>query len=159
MGKELAVGDRAPEFSLPGDNGTQAALADFRGQAMVLYFYPKADTPGCTREAQAFSALQKDFRKAGAAVLGVSADPVKALDKFKRKYDLGLPLASDPTHAMLERYGVWGEKTLYGRKYMGIERATFLIGRDGRITNIWRKVKVDGHAEEVLEAARALTRA
>jgi peroxiredoxin Q/BCP len=156
MGKELAVGDPAPDFSLSGDSGAQVALADFRGQALALYFYPKADTPGCTREAQAFSALQKDFHKAGAAVVGVSADPVEALDKFKRKYDLGLPLGSDPSHAMLERYGVWGEKTLYGRKYMGIERATFLIGPDGRIANIWRKVKVDGHAEAVLASARAL---
>jgi peroxiredoxin Q/BCP len=159
MGAELVVGDLAPDFSLPGAGGTQMALADFRGQALVLYFYPKADTPGCTREAQAFSSVQKDFHKAGAAVLGVSADPVKALDKFKKKYDLGLPLASDPSHAMLERYGVWGEKSLYGRKYMGIERATFLIGRDGRIADIWRKVRVDGHAGEVLAATRALSRA
>jgi peroxiredoxin Q/BCP len=153
---ELAVGVPAPQFSLPRDGGATVSLDEFRSRKLVLYFYPRADTPGCTREAQAFSALQAAFTAAGAAVLGVSADPVKAQDAFKRKYDLKIPLASDETQKMLSAYGVWGEKSMYGRKFMGIERATFLIGSDGRIARIWRKVKVDGHAEDVLAAAKAL---
>jgi peroxiredoxin Q/BCP len=158
MPAELMVGDAAPNFSLRRDGSGQVTLADFKGRTLVLYFYPKADTPGCTREAQAFSALQKEFNEAGAAILGVSGDPVQALDKFRQKYELAIPLASDENHAMLEHYGVWGEKSLYGRKYMGTERATFLIAADGRIARIWRKVKVEGHVEEVLAAARALPR-
>jgi peroxiredoxin Q/BCP len=132
------------------------ALDDFAGRALVLYFYPKADTPGCTREAQAFSALRPAFEKAGAAVLGASADPVRAQEKFKKKYGLSIALASDEALKMLADYGVWVEKSMYGRKFMGVERATFLIGPDGQLAHIWRNVKVDGHAEEVLAAVRGL---
>jgi peroxiredoxin Q/BCP len=151
-----AVGAKAPDFSLPGDDGGKVSLKGFRGRKLVLYFYPKADTPGCTREAIAFSGLKAKFAKAETAILGVSADPVKAQDAFKRKHGLGIALASDETHKMLADYGVWGEKSMYGRTFMGITRATFLIGADGRIARVWPKVKVDGHAEEVLAAARAL---
>ena len=152
----LSTGARAPAFTLPRDGGGAVSLADFKGRKLVLYFYPKANTPGCTRESIAFSALSADFAKAGAAVLGVSADPVKAQDAFKAKHDLTIPLASDEKHGMLEAYGVWGEKSMYGRTFMGVARMTFLIDRDGRIARVWPKVKVDGHAEEVLAAAKAL---
>jgi peroxiredoxin Q/BCP len=150
------VGAAAPAFRLPRDGGGSAALADFKGKKLVLYFYPRADTPGCTREAQAFSRLAAAFAAADTAVLGVSADPVAAQDAFKRKYRLAIPLASDETHKMLEAYGVWGKKSMYGKAFMGINRTTFLIGPDGRVVRIWPKVKVDGHAEEVLAAAKAL---
>ena len=156
MSEPLTSGSKAPAFSLPRDGGADISLSDFAGQKLVIYFYPKADTPGCTREAQAFSRLRAAFQRAGTAVLGVSADPVKAQDKFKAKYDLTIPLASDETHKMLEAYGVWGEKSMYGRKFMGITRVTYLIDKAGRIAQVWPKVSVDGHAEEVLEAAKAL---
>ena len=156
MPTNLAAGSKAPAFSLPRDGGGSVSLADFKGQNLVVYFYPRADTPDCTIESKAFSSLSKAFAKAGTAVLGVSADPVKAQDAFKVKHDLAIPLASDETHKMLTAYGVWGEKSMYGRKFMGITRATFLIGPDGRIARIWPKVKVEGHAEEVLAAAKAL---
>jgi len=156
MAAKLAPGTKAPAFRLPRDGGETVALADFKGQNLVLYFYPRADTPGCTVESKAFSSLAKAFGKAGTAILGVSADPVKAQDAFKAKYGLAVPLASDETHQMLTDYGVWGEKSMYGRKFMGITRTTFLIDRDGRIARIWPKVKVDGHAEEVLAAAKEL---
>jgi peroxiredoxin Q/BCP len=149
-------GTKAPAFKLDRDGGGTVSLADFAGQNLVLYFYPKADTPGCTVESKAFSGLSKAFAKANTAVLGVSADSVKAQDKFKAKHDLTIPLASDETHKMLTAYGVWGEKSMYGRTFMGITRATFLIDKDGRIARIWPKVKVEGHAEEVLAAAKAL---
>jgi len=152
----LAPGSKAPAFSLPRDGGGKVSLADFNGQKLVLYFYPRADTPGCTVESKAFSGLSKAFAKTGTAVLGASADPVKAQDAFKAKHGLAIPLASDETHRMLEAYGVWGEKSMYGKKFMGIIRTTFLIGPDGRIARIWPKVKVEGHAEEVLSAAKAL---
>jgi peroxiredoxin Q/BCP len=151
-----APGSKAPAFSLPRDGGGKIALADFKGQNLVLYFYPRADTPGCTIESKAFSSLSKAFAKVGTAVLGVSADPVKAQDAFKAKHGLAVPLASDETHRMLEAYGVWGEKSMYGKKFMGITRTTLLIDRDGRIARIWPKVKVEGHAEEVLAAAKEL---
>jgi thioredoxin-dependent peroxiredoxin len=151
----LVPGAKAPDFTLPCDGGTSVSLNQFRGRKLVLYFYPRADTPGCTREAQAFSALAKEFAAAGASILGVSADPVAAQDKFKAKYDLTIPLASDETHRMLEVYGVWGEKSMYGKTFMGVSRATFLIDADGRIAQAWPKVKVEGHAEEVLEAAKS----
>ncbi len=151
-----AEGDAAPPFALTADGGGQLSLDDFRGRTLVLYFYPKADTSGCTREAQDFSALKKAFADAGAAVIGVSADPVRALDKFKAKYELDLALASDESHKTLEDYGVWAEKSMYGRSYMGIERTTFLIDGAGRIARVWRKVKVPGHAEEVLSAVKAM---
>jgi len=156
MGHELVAGSKAPAFSLQRDGGTTVSLKDFKGRNLVLYFYPKADTPGCTKEAIAFSALRAAFAKAGAEILGVSADPVKAQDKFKSKHKLKIALASDEAKQMLEAYGAWGEKSMYGRKYMGVIRKTFLIDGDGRIVRIWPKVSVPGHAEEVLEAAKSL---
>lgn len=151
-----AIGTKAPAFTLPRDGGGTVSLADFRGRKLVVYFYPRADTSGCTKEAIAFSGLRDAFAKAGTDILGVSADPVKAQDKFKAKYDLTIPLASDETKEMLEAYGVWTKKSMYGRFFMGVVRATFLIGSDGRIARVWPKVKVPGHAEEVLAAAKAL---
>jgi peroxiredoxin Q/BCP len=156
MGIELEVGDKAPAFTLPGDGGGDVALANFKGRKLVLYFYPRADTPGCTREAIDFSRLRADFKKAKTDILGVSADPVKAQDAFKKKHKLTIGLLSDETHKMLDAYGVWGKKSMYGKSFMGILRVTFLIDADGRIAHIWPKVKVDGHADEVLEAAKAL---
>jgi peroxiredoxin Q/BCP len=156
MSAKIAVGRKAPDFTLPRDGGGEVSLADFKGQKLVLYFYPKADTEGCTIEAKDFSRLAQAFARAKTAVLGVSADPVKKQDRFKTKHDLTIPLASDETHEMLEAYGVWAEKSMYGRTYMGILRNTYLIGPDGKIAQIWEKVKVKGHAEEVLAAAKAL---
>jgi peroxiredoxin Q/BCP len=151
----LSEGDLVPDVALAGMDGAPVSPADFRGHKLVLYFYPKDDTSGCTREAEAFSALAGDFEKCGAWVLGVSKDGPESHAKFAGKYGLKVKLASDPG-GVCEAFGVWGEKNLYGRKYMGIERATFLIDRDGTLARIWRKVKVPGHAEEVLAAARAL---
>jgi peroxiredoxin Q/BCP len=151
-----AVGEKAPDFHLPRDGGGTVALADFKGRKLVLYFYPKADTPGCTKEAIAFNRLKRAFAAAATDVVGVSADPVRAQDKFRDKYSLTFPLASDETHAMLTAYGTWAEKSMYGRKFMGVLRTTFLIDRTGRIAQVWRGVKVDGHAEAVLAAAKAL---
>jgi peroxiredoxin Q/BCP len=156
MSTSLTPGAKAPAFSLLRDGGGRVSLADFKGQKLVLYFYPRADTPGCTIESKAFSELSKAFAKADTAVLGVSADSVKAQDAFKAKYGLAIPLASDETHKMLDAYGVWGEKSMYGKTFMGITRTTFLIGTDGRIAHVWPKVKVEGHAEEVLAATKAL---
>jgi thioredoxin-dependent peroxiredoxin len=156
MATELTEGAKAPVFDLPRDGGGRVSLADFRGKKLVIYFYPKADTPGCTRESIDFSRLRAEFDKAGTAVLGVSADPVTAQDKFKKKHALKLALLSDETHEMLEAYGAWGEKSMYGRTFMGVIRSTFLIGPDARIVRIWPHLKVDGHAAEVLVAARAL---
>ena len=156
MGTPLAVGDKAPNFKLPRDDRDTVSLADFKGRKLVLYFYPRADTPGCTKEAIDFSKLRATFTKAGADVVGVSADPVKAQDAFKKKHKLSIALLSDETHAMLEAYGVWGKKSMYGKTFMGINRITYLIGPDGRVAQVWPKVKVDGHAAEVLAAAKAL---
>src|SRR5205085_4175471 len=156
MGKTLSVGTAAPDFVLPRDGGGRVSLKELSGQKIVLYFYPKADTPGCTKEAIAFNALRKAFEAADTVILGVSADPVKAQDKFRDKYSLAFPLASDETHAMLEAYGVWGEKSMYGKSFMGIERVTYLIDRQGKIAKVWPKVKVEAHAEEVLESAKSL---
>jgi thioredoxin-dependent peroxiredoxin len=153
---ELNVGDAAPDFDLPTDGGGRAKLADFAGKPLVLYFYPKDDTSGCTSEAKAFSEMRAQFEAAGAAVLGVSKDSPLSHDKFKAKYELTIPLASDESGEMLERFGVWVEKSMYGRKYMGIDRATFLIGADGSVLQTWRKVKVPGHVDTVLKAVRAL---
>jgi peroxiredoxin Q/BCP len=153
----LMEGDAAPAFLLPVDGGGEKSLADFAGRKLVLYFYPKDDTSGCTKEAIAFNGLRQDFAAAGAAILGVSADSVASHDKFKAKYDLAFPLASDEKKGMLEAYGVWVEKSMYGRAYMGIERTTMLIDAQGKIARIWSKVKVPGHAEEVLAAAQKLT--
>jgi peroxiredoxin Q/BCP len=156
MSAKIAIGRKAPDFTLPRDGGGEVSLADFKGKKLVLYFYPKADTEGCTIEAKDFSRLEPAFARAKTAVLGVSADPVKKQDRFKTKHDLTIPLASDETHEMLDAYGVWAEKSMYGRTYMGILRNTYLIGPDGKIAQIWEKVKVKGHAEEVLAAAKAL---
>ena len=153
---ELDVGAKAPAFRLLKDDGTAVALKDFKNRNLVLYFYPKADTPGCTQEAIAFSALRAAFAKAGTDILGVSADPVAAQAKFKTKHKLSIALGSDESKAMLEAYGAWAEKSLYGRKYMGVVRKTLLIDGKGRIAKVWPKVKVAGHADEVLEAARGL---
>ena len=153
---ELAPGAKAPNFNLPRDGGTSVSLADFAGQNLVLYFYPRADTPGCTKEAIDFSRLRSAFAKANTQILGVSADPVPAQDKFKAKHKLSIALASDEKHRMIEDYGIWQEKSLYGRKFMGIVRATFLIGTDQHIAKVWPKVSIDGHAEEVLAAAKEL---
>ena len=150
------AGDAAPALSLPGVGGTTHDLGDYRGRKLVLYFYPKDDTSGCTREAQDFTALADAFAEAETAVLGISKDSVAAHGKFIDKYGLKVALVSDTEGEALEAYGVWVEKNMYGRKYMGIERATFLIDRDGRIARVWRKVKVPGHAEAVLVEARAL---
>ncbi len=150
------VGAKAPGFALPRDGGGTVSLADFAGRKLVVYFYPRADTPGCTREAMDFSRLKAAFGRAGADIVGVSADAVTAQDKFKAKHKLSIALASDEKHKMLDAYGVWQEKSLYGRKFLGIVRATFLIGPDQRIAQVWPKVTVDGHAEKVLEAAKAL---
>jgi peroxiredoxin Q/BCP len=152
----LTQGDAAPDFTLASDGGGTVSLSQFKGRKLVLYAYPKDDTPGCTQEAMAFNALRKDFATANTAILGVSPDPVKSHDKFKKKHGLDFPLAADETQGMLAAYGIWVEKSMYGRQYMGVERSTFLIDTDGKIARIWRKVKVAGHAEEVLEAARAL---
>ena len=156
MGKDLKVGQLAPEFTLPRDGGGSVSLADFKGRKLVLYFYPRADTPGCTREAIDFSKLRGEFDKAETDILGVSADPVPAQDAFKKKHRLTISLGSDETHRMLEAYGAWGKKSMYGKTFMGILRTTVLIGGDRRIAQIWPKVKVDGHAAEVLGAAKAL---
>jgi len=145
-------GDKAPDFELETADGP-IRLADYAGKTLVLYFYPKDDTTGCTREAQDFTALAADFATAGAAVVGVSKDTVAKHKKFTDKYDLGVVLGSDPEGAVIARYGSWVEKTLYGRQYMGIDRSTFLI-KDGVVKRIWRKVKVPNHAQQVLEAAR-----
>jgi thioredoxin-dependent peroxiredoxin len=156
MGRDLVAGSKPPAFTLPRDGGTTVSLKDFKGRNLVLYFYPKADTPGCTKEAIAFSRLRAAFAKAGTEILGVSADSVKAQDKFKSKHMLKIALASDEAKEMLQAYGAWGEKSMYGRKYMGVVRKTFLIDGAGRIVRIWPKVRVPGHAEEVLEAAKLL---
>jgi peroxiredoxin Q/BCP len=156
MTAELSAGAKAPAFTLPRDGGANISLKDFKGRNLVVYFYPKADTPGCTQEAIAFSRLRAAFAKAGTEILGVSADPVKAQDKFKAKHRLSVALASDETKQMLEAYGAWGEKSMYGRKFMGVIRKTFLVDAKGRIARVWPKVRVDGHAEEVLEAAKTL---
>jgi peroxiredoxin Q/BCP len=152
----LAEGDKAPEFALPDDHGGTASLASFAGKKLVLYFYPKDDTSGCTKEAIELEALRTTFETKGAVILGASPDSVASHAKFKAKHNLGFQLASDEAKAMLTAYGVWVEKSMYGRKYMGVERTTFLIGPDGRIARIWRKVKVPGHAAAVLAAVEAL---
>ena len=154
MAHSLQAGDAAPPFSLPRDGGGALSLAGFAGKQLVLYFYPKDDTSGCTAEAIDFNQLRGDFAKADTDIVGVSPDPVKAHDKFRDKYDLTFPLASDESKTMLEAYGVWTEKSMYGRKYMGVGRTTFLIGADGKIVRVWEKVKVPGHAAEVLKAAQ-----
>lgn len=153
---DLKPGDKAPAFKLTTDGGGHVSLADLEGQPVVLYFYPKDNTAGCTREAVDYTRLAKKFQDLGVAVIGVSKDTVASHDKFKDKHKLKLTLASDPETALAQAYGVWIEKSLYGRKSMGMERATFLIDGSAKIRAIWRKVKVDGHAEAVLAAAKDL---
>ena len=155
MGEVLSDGDRAPDFELPGTGGKPVRLQDFAGRKLVLYFYPKDDTSGCTKQAIDFNALRGEFARAGTDILGVSPDSVASHAKFSRKYDLALPLASDEARDTLNAYGVWTQKSMYGRKYMGVERTTFLI-MDGRIVRTWRKVSVPGHAGEVLDAAKSI---
>ena len=154
----LAAGDRAPDFDLPTDDG-RVSLAALKGRPVVLYFYPKDDTSGCTAEAQGFTGLAVDFAKAGVTVIGVSKDSAASHGKFRSKYDLKIVLGSAKEDDTVERYGAWVEKSMYGRKYMGIERCTFLIDKTGVIARVWRKVKVTGHAAEVLRAAQELTAA
>ena len=152
----FAEAAKAPDFSLPRDGGDTVSLADFAGKKLVLFFYPRADTPGCTKEAIDFSRLSAAFGEHDTAVLGVSADPLRAQESFRDKHELAMPLVSDEQHGMLKAYGVWGEKSMYGKTFHGILRTTVLIGADSRIIRIWRNVRVDGHADEVLEAVRAL---
>jgi peroxiredoxin len=155
-GTALVEGAIAPPFSLPRDGGGSVSLADHAGKKLVLFFYPRADTPGCTREAIDFTRLNSAFAEEGATVLGISADTIKAQESFRSKHQLSVPLISDEQHEMLEAYGAWGEKSMYGRNFMGIIRTTVLIGPDGRVARIWRNVRVDGHADEVLAAVRAM---
>lgn len=155
MTKTLSAGDKAPDFSLQTAQG-RVSLSDFKGQHLILYFYPRDNTPGCTKEAIAFSALKADFVKEGAHILGVSRDNLKKHENFTAKHALTIPLGADTEGVVCEAYGVWVKKKLYGREYMGIQRATFLIESHGRIAHIWPKVKLAGHAEEVLETLRAL---
>ena len=149
-------GQNAPDFELASDRGEKIRLSKLKGKPVVVYFYPKDDTSGCTKEAQAFTALLQDFGRAGVRVIGVSPDSVESHAKFRTKYDLAIDLAADPERRAIEAYGVWVEKSMYGRKYMGVDRSTFLVDAKGKIARVWRKVKVPGHAEEVLEAAKAL---
>lgn len=152
----LSVGDAAPDFTLPTDGGGTVSLSALKGKKVILYFYPKDDTSGCTAEACSFRDGLPHFTGADAVIIGLSKDSVASHDKFKKKYELPFILASDEASDVCERYGTWVEKSMYGRKYMGIERATFLIGADGKIAQIWRKVKVPGHSDEVLKAVTAL---
>ena len=153
---ELAEGNPAPDFTLPGDNASEISLSSYRGRPVVLYFYPKDNTSGCTKQAQGFNELAGEFAAADVAIIGVSPDPVTSHDKFKAKYELTFPLAADTQQEAANAYGVWKEKSMYGRKYMGIDRATFLIDGKGVLRREWRKVKVSGHVAEVLEAVEAL---
>jgi peroxiredoxin Q/BCP len=150
------VGKIAPDFDLETDDGGRIRLADLAGKSVVVYFYPKDDTSGCTLEAIDFTKAAKAFAAAGATVVGISPDTAKSHGKFKKKHSLGVTLAADPDKEAIGAYGVWVEKSMYGRKYMGVERATFLVGPDRRIREVWRKVRVPGHVEAVLAAARAL---
>jgi len=152
----LTIGEKAPDFTLPRDGGGEVTLSALRPAPVVLFFYPRDDTSGCTREAVAFSALAADFEAAGARVLGISRDSVASHEKFRDKHGLSVALLSDADGDVCERYGVWKEKKMYGRSFMGIERTTVLIDPEGKVARIWPKVRVAGHAEEVLEAVRAL---
>jgi peroxiredoxin Q/BCP len=158
MAEFLQIGDMAPQFTLPGDGGRSLSLADFHGNPVVLYFYPQDDTTSCTSEAIGFSQLKPEFDRLGAAVIGVSPDSARRHDRFKAKHGLAIDLASDQEREVIEAYHLWVEKQIYGRRYMGVERATFLIDHEGRIVRIWRKVRVKGHAAEVLAAVQALSR-
>ncbi len=152
----LKEGDKAPAFELPRDGGSRVKLSAFKGKPVVLYFYPKDDTSGCTKEAIGFSEKIDDFHKAGAEIIGVSPDPVKSHDKFRDKHGLKVILLADEEKTAIEAYGVWAEKKMYGRSYMGVDRSTFLIGKDGNIKKVWRAVKVPGHVDEVLAAVKEI---
>jgi thioredoxin-dependent peroxiredoxin len=157
MGDWIEANERTPAFTLTADDGTKVRLADFKGRPVVLYFYPKDDTPGCTREACAFRDQQAPLKKLAAVVLGVSADSVESHGKFRDKYDLNFPLLADPSHAVAEKYGAWREKNMYGKKSMGTQRSTFLIDANGKVAKVWKAVKVEGHDEQVLKALAVLT--
>jgi thioredoxin-dependent peroxiredoxin len=152
MGGWIEPGERAPAFTLTADDGSKVRLSDLQGRPVVLYFYPKDDTPGCTREACAFRDQQSKLKQLGAIVLGVSADTAESHSKFRDKYDLNFPLLSDLDHKVAEKFGAWREKNMYGKKSMGIQRSTFLIDRNGKVAKVWKAVKVDGHDQQVLEA-------
>jgi peroxiredoxin Q/BCP len=152
----LSDGDMAPDFQMQATAGRTVGLADYKGKPFILYFYPKADTPGCTKEACAFQEAMPRLEAIGLDVIGVSPDKIKPIEKFAAKYGLTFPLASDEDHAVADRYATWVEKSMYGRKYMGMERTTFLIGADGKVLKSWRKVSVTGHAEDVMKAAQGL---
>jgi peroxiredoxin Q/BCP len=156
MMSELAVGDVAPNFELEGDGGNKVSLSALKGKPVVVYFYPKDDTPGCTKEAIAFTEQSDAFAKLGVTIIGLSPDTAAKHDKFIAKHNLAIRLGADTEKEAAEAYGVWVEKSMYGKKYMGVERSTFLVGPDGKIAQIWRKVKVPAHADAVLEAAQAL---
>ena len=152
----LNEGDKAPDFELPSDTGVPVKLSALRGRLAVLYFYPKDDTPGCTTESKDFSCLVAEFEKAGATIIGISPDPVASKAKFRKKHELTVQLAADEEKKVVVAYGVWAEKSMYGKTYMGVERSTFLIDRKGKIARLWHKVKVPGHAEDVLAAVKAM---
>ena len=154
--QELAVGDAAPDFDLESDGGGRVSLGDLKGAPVVVYFYPKDNTPGCTKEAIAFTELNNEFGKLGVTIVGISPDSAKKHDNFIAKHNLAVRLGADTDTKTAEAYGVWVEKSMYGKKYMGVERSTFLVDKNGMIAQIWRKVKVSGHADAVLEAATAL---
>jgi thioredoxin-dependent peroxiredoxin len=151
----LAEGDAAPDFEMPATGGRTVSLSGYTGKPFILYFYPKADTPGCTKEACAFQEAMPHLEAIGLDVIGVSPDKIKPIERFAAKFRLTFPLASDEGHVVADRYGTWVEKSMYGRKYMGIERSTFLIGADGKVLKVWRKVSVTGHADDVMKAAQA----
>ncbi len=152
----IEEGKKAPAFTLTADDGSKVRLSEHKGSPVVLYFYPKDDTPGCTKEACAFRDLKKDLKKLGAVVLGVSPDTVESHVKFRDKYELNFPLLADPDHKVAEKYGAWREKNMYGKKSMGIQRSTFLIDGSGKVAKLWKRVKVDGHDEQVIAALQAL---
>lgn len=152
----LEPGKKAPDFDLETDQGVSIKLSKLKGKPVVVYFYPRDDTPGCTTEAKDFSCLVDEFKKAGAEVIGISPDDVKSKAKFRKKYDLTVHLAADPEQTTATAYGVWVQKSMYGKTYMGVERSTFLVGKDGKLVQVWNKVKVPGHAEDVLKAVKAL---
>jgi thioredoxin-dependent peroxiredoxin len=156
MADWLEVGTKAPDFTLAADDGTKVKLSAFRGQPVVLYFYPKDDTPGCTKEACSFRDRKTELAKLGAKVFGISADTLESHGKFRDKFKLNFPLLADVDHKVAERYGAWREKNMYGKKSLGIQRSTFLIDREGKIAKVWKSVKVDGHDQQVLDALAAL---
>ena len=157
MADWIEPGQRAPAFNLTADDGTKVRLADLKGRPVVLYFYPRDDTPGCTREACAFRDRQAKLKKLRAVVLGVSRDSIESHQRFRDKYRLNFPLLADDDHLVAEKYGAWREKNMYGKKTMGIQRSTFLIGPDGKVAKVWKQVKVDGHDQQVLEALEELS--